>query len=94
MSAQSKLNVKGREKKKNKTKHPKQKHLFLVLQKLRLTEQRIRRIISNANKFVLADPLPDSEMDTILRDEAFQNGVLSGCENSLCGSSVIPLIAR
>lgn len=29
-----------------------------------------------------------------MRDEAFQNGVLSGCENSLCGSSVIPLIGQ
>ena len=48
---------------------------ILVLQKLRLPEKRIRQIIQNANKFVLAEPLPENEMDTILRDEAFQKPV-------------------
>ena len=48
---------------------------ILVLQGLRLTQKRIRRVISNANKYVLADPLPRSELDVILRDEAFQKPV-------------------
>ncbi len=48
---------------------------ILVLQKLRLSEAQIRRVITNANGYVLADPLPESEMDTILRDEAFQKPV-------------------
>lgn len=29
-----------------------------------------------------------------MRDKDFQNGVLGGCENNLCGASVALLIAR
>lgn len=32
----------------------------------------IRRILTNTNDFVFADRLPDSEVDTILRDETFE----------------------
>ena len=46
MSAQSKLNVKGREKKKEK-KHPKQKHLFLILQKLTVRNKEFSKISAN-----------------------------------------------
>lgn len=44
MSAQSKLNVKGTEKKKKKKTHPEQKHLFLGLQKLRVRNKEFSKI--------------------------------------------------
>ena len=48
---------------------------ILVLQKLRMSQKQITRVLDNANKYVLKDPLPESEMDTILRDDAFQKPV-------------------
>lgn len=37
----------------------------------RFTREQIERIITNTNNFVFAEPLPDSELDTILRDDTF-----------------------
>lgn len=44
---------------------------ILVLQKLQLDNDTIRRIITNANSYVFDTPLDRSELDVILRDEAF-----------------------
>ena len=51
------------------------KYILVLQSQLRLSQKRIRDIFSNANEFVLSDPLPESELDTILRDEAFQKPV-------------------
>ena len=45
---------------------------ILVLQKLRIDNDTIRRILRNANEFIFKTPLGSSEMDTILRDESFE----------------------
>lgn len=37
------------------------------------TKEQIRRILTNANSFVFADPLENAELDTILRDETFKD---------------------
>lgn len=46
----------------------------------------IRRILNNANDYVLADPLPSSELDTITRDEAFNKPVFFGEKNTFLHS--------
>ena len=51
------------------------KYILVLQSQLRLSQKRIRDIFTNANEFVLSDPLPESELDTILRDEAFQKPV-------------------
>lgn len=37
----------------------------------RFTKEQIKRIIFNANEFVLGEPIPDEELGVILRDETF-----------------------
>lgn len=37
------------------------------------TKEQIRRILTNTNSFVFADPLADAEIDTILREETFKD---------------------
>jgi putative DNA primase/helicase len=39
---------------------------------LGLDKEVIRRILTNTNRFVFTDPLPQQELDIILRDEAFE----------------------
>ena len=39
-----------------------------------LTEMRIR-ILKQSNEYILADPLPEGELDVILRDESFEKPV-------------------
>ena len=51
------------------------KYILVLQSQLRLSQKRIRDIFTNANKYVLSDPLPDTELDTILRDDAFQKPV-------------------
>lgn len=51
------------------------KYILVLQSQLRLSQKRIRDIFANANRYVLSDPLPDTELDTILRDEAFQKPV-------------------
>ena len=48
------------------------KYILVLQSQLRLSQKRIREIFTNANGFVLSDPLPETELDTILRDEAFR----------------------
>lgn len=45
---------------------------ILTLQDNDFTIEEIREIIRIINRYVLTDPLPENEIDTILRDEAFQ----------------------
>ena len=51
------------------------KYILVLQSQLRLTQERIREIFLNANEYILADPLPESELDVVLRDEAFQKPV-------------------
>ena len=44
---------------------------ILVLQKLQISPDVCRRILTNANRFVLKSPLDESELGTIMRDDAF-----------------------
>ena len=44
---------------------------ILTLQKTGLSREQIRETIRIINKFILDDPLPNREIETILRDEAF-----------------------
>ncbi len=37
------------------------------------TKEQIRRVLTNTNSFVFADPLGDAELDTILREETFKD---------------------
>lgn len=48
----------------------------------RFTKEQIKRIITNANSFVLNEPVNDDELDTILRDETFK-GMESDAESKL-----------
>lgn len=40
-----------------------------------LQEDTIRRVLENANEFILSEPLGQDELDVILRDEAFEKPV-------------------
>lgn len=45
---------------------------ILILQSLQISNDVIRRILTNANKYVFATPLDDKELEVILREDAFQ----------------------
>lgn len=45
---------------------------ILVLQQAGLTKEEIRESIHILNKYIIKEPVTDSELDTILRDEAFK----------------------
>ena len=45
---------------------------ILVLQQSGLTKEEIRESIHILNKYIIKEPVTDSELDTILRDEAFK----------------------
>ena len=49
------------------------KVVFAICGQLKLDDAITKRIITNANRFVLSDPLPESQLETILRDETFEN---------------------
>ncbi len=50
--------------------------IFRYIQRLQAAyhfpQETIKRILGNSNEYVLADPLPESELDVILRDESFE----------------------
>src|SRR5690606_38915356 len=48
---------------------------ILKLQSEGLSKEEIREAIKLINDYVLKEPLPDKELETILRDEAFQKPV-------------------
>ena len=43
-----------------------------MLQQAGLTKEEIRESIHILNKYIIKEPVTDSELDTILRDEAFK----------------------
>jgi putative DNA primase/helicase len=45
---------------------------ILILQRLQIGTDVIRRILTNANSYVFDSPLDESELEVIMRDEAFQ----------------------
>lgn len=53
--------------------------LFRYIQRLqaayRFSQETITRILKQTNEYILADPLPESELDTILRDESFEKPI-------------------
>lgn len=51
------------------------KYILILQSQLSLGNDEIREILKNANKYVLANPLSDDELDIILRDEAFAKPV-------------------
>ena len=48
------------------------KYILILQGQLGLDKEVIRRILTNTNRFVFTDPLPQQELDIILRDEAFE----------------------
>lgn len=48
---------------------------ILSLQTAGFDVESARNVIRTANRFILKDPLPDNELETVLRDEAFQKPV-------------------
>lgn len=52
------------------------KYINVLRQQYSMTPDVIRRILSNTNKHVFKSPLEQSELDIILRDEAFENEIL------------------
>lgn len=44
-----------------------------LIHNTRFTEDQIKRILTNTNKFVFGEPLSDSELEVILRDETFSD---------------------
>lgn len=51
------------------------KYILLLQAQLRLPEETIRQVLTNANKFVFAESLSDSELEVIMRDESFNKPV-------------------
>ena len=51
---------------------------ILTLQSNDFTVEEIRETIRTLNKYVLKMPLPDKELNTILRDDAFKKQYYSG----------------
>lgn len=47
------------------------KYILILQSQLVLEKEPIKRILNNINRFVLKEPLPESEMETITRDDAF-----------------------
>ena len=47
------------------------KYILILQSQLVLEKEPIKRILNNINQFILKEPLPESEMETITRDEAF-----------------------
>lgn len=47
------------------------KHIFAIHRSLHLQKEEIKEIIKITNKYVLADPVSMSELETIMRDETF-----------------------
>lgn len=48
------------------------KYILVLQGQLGLEKDVIKRILTNVNRFVFSEPVPDSEFETITRDEAFQ----------------------
>lgn len=44
-----------------------------LIHNTRFTEEQIKRILTNTNKFVFGEPLSDNELEVILRDETFSD---------------------
>ena len=51
------------------------KYILVLQSEYRMTQEQISRIFDNANRYILSDPLPESELNTILRDESFQKPI-------------------
>lgn len=56
---------------------------ILTLQSMGITKNEARETIRIINKHVLADPLPENELNTVLRDEAFKKPVFYDGRNFL-----------
>ena len=56
---------------------------ILVLQGIGLDPEPIRTVLKNTNRFILSDPLPDDELETVLRDEAFEKPIFFNGKNFL-----------
>lgn len=48
---------------------------ILTLQSAGFDVENVREVIRTVNRFILKDPLPEDELETVLRDEAFQKPV-------------------
>ena len=61
--------------------------IFRYIQRLQaayhFSQETIIRILKQSNEYILADPLPDSELEVILRDESFEKPVFFNGKNFL-----------
>lgn len=47
------------------------KYILVLQSQLQLDRERIKKVLDNTNRFIFTEPLPDDELETITRDEAF-----------------------
>lgn len=61
--------------------------IFRYIQRLqaayKFSQETIIRILKQSNEYILADPLPEAELETILRDESFEKPVFFNGKNFL-----------
>ena len=72
------------------------KYILILQGQLGLDKEVIRRILTNTNRFVFTDPLPQQELDIILRDEAFEAPASAHAPNVVtpCGTVMLFLYLR
>ena len=51
------------------------KYILILQSQLMMEKEGIRRVLKNTNSFIFKDPLSDSELETITRDEAFSKPI-------------------
>ena len=50
-------------------------YIYVLTSQLHLSADKCRHILRNTNNFVFAEPMPDDELETILRDENFEKPI-------------------
>ena len=51
------------------------KYILVLQSQLQLDRERIKKILDNTNRFIFTEPLPDDELETITRQEAFEKPI-------------------
>lgn len=51
------------------------KYILVLQSQLQLDRERIKKVLDNTNRFIFTEPLPDDELETITRQEAFEKPI-------------------
>ena len=51
------------------------KYILVLQSQLQLDRERIKNVLDNTNRFIFTEPLPDDELETITRQEAFEKPI-------------------